>query len=264
MRVKTRAQVTEQFRKCHVSGLLATLLGLLQWASQASSPALLAQSNAAAPDSHHSDQRHSGNKHSDSKNTKAIHPELKALQGKLSSISSMSAPFSQTRYLASRSRTLSPEQGLAYFKRPNRFRWIIKNEPEEHWIHDGRRVLNYRPAKKAAIEYPRDNAQARQLLNIVQAVLSPEKLAQDYQVTSIEANDGGSKTLLRLKPRSEVTQVTQVQVTVLHKPKDYVEGLQLTFKNGNKTTLQFKNPRFQTIDDKRFVLPAETKIRAGF
>ncbi len=180
---------------------------------------------------------------------------LKELQAKLKSNQFLTVDFEQDVYRSLRNRhTIS--SGVAYFKKPDRFRWILTKPKHIEWIFDGKDLINMEPKYPGAKKYGLGNIQAQEIRRIVDLVMSFDSLLAQYQLKS--AQDMGETVLVEIAPKTD-SDIVSANLTV-NRSQNFISGIKLNFRGSGYTTFKFSNPRTATIEAANFSPPQGTKI----
>ncbi len=194
-------------------------------------------------------------KHSDNAAKILTEKELELLQKEIKFSEFIHIQFVQNTYKKLRNKTTST-QGEAFFKKPNKFRWILKDET---WLFDGKNFFHYQPSKKTAVSYGKGAGKNKELQELVDMVLDLKALLIKYKVSEAKKQD--KKLHIKLDPVLDGDIVgADVDIDL---QKNFVTRVELAFKGGNKTTFLFKDPVFKPLLDNQFVIPKETKVSEG-
>ena len=127
----------------------------------------------------------------------------------------------------------------------------------DQWIFNGQLLYNYNPATRSAVQYAPAGPKARQLNQIVDLVMNVDSLLKRYQV--LQAVQDGSLVQLKPKSRQDIKKVD----LHLDLKNDYISWLKLYFRNGNNTTLDFRQPKRGQLPASVFALPQGVQVTKG-
>lgn len=181
--------------------------------------------------------------------------EMKRLQASVQSQKRLHVDVKQSRYLALRKR-FTETKGEAFFEKPNKFRWIT-DEPNQHWIFDGSRLFRLSPDKGQALKFSSLDGPGKQLHDLVDMVLSFDKLLASYQF--VAAEQLGDYAHVSLKPKAK-NNLKMVDLKISLKQK-FVEEAKLSFDGDSHTVFAFSNPRYENFPKGTFTLPSKTKVK---
>lgn len=180
--------------------------------------------------------------------------DIRKIQEKIKAFSDLQVEFNQKTYRALRKRT-SKSNGRAFFSKPNKFRWILEEPKRDEWIFDGKELNHFFPARKEAISYSANINKGKDFRQIVDLVLNFDTLLKKYDIKSAEQIGEIVKIHLIPKNKGEILSAD----LSLDLKKNYISQLQLNFKQGNHTKLEFLNPVKKSIPASTFSVPAGIK-----
>ncbi|MGE0171239.1 MAG: outer membrane lipoprotein carrier protein LolA [Oligoflexales bacterium] len=194
-----------------------------------------------------------GEKSDEKTNIEAQHEEL------FTSVDSIQVDFVQEVYRKLRNKTIR-RQGDAIFAKPNNFFWsfVDSDKKEENFYFNGRVLSHYKQAENTVTHFSSHASLTKELEEVVKLVLDAKKLTQSYETTNISKDKDKSEVSLVPKNKG-ATAISKIDVTVAHQPK-YVQEVAIEYKDGNKTTFHFKNPKMSAIDPKVFVFTNPGKV----
>jgi len=181
--------------------------------------------------------------------------QVKNLQDNLRAYDAVYIKFSQSIFKNLRKKTIT-NQGEAYFKKPDKFRWVLTAPNAEEWVFDGEDLLNYFPGKNEAIRYGAKATKGRNLRELVDIILNFKQLLAKYKLDA--ANKKGDLVVLQLTPL-EASDVEKIEVDMGIQVK-FIKTLKMSFKGGNTTTLSFLEPSFKVFPEDKFSLAKSIKI----
>lgn len=180
--------------------------------------------------------------------------ELRAVQERFKGHDHLSVDFVQSRYSKRRNRVFKTN-GKAQFSKPDLFHWAIQSADPDHWIFDGKKLCNFKPAVSAATCYDTKGQQAKELQQIISLVFNFDELTKHYDV--VEAREQGELLTIILQPKSKSDIAT---VDVMYSLKhQYVVSVKLNYA-GDWTSYQFQTPSYGTVAAVAYKLPKGVKI----
>jgi len=181
--------------------------------------------------------------------------ELKGIQSKLKLQEYLTVDFEQDVYGSLRGRH-RVSGGIAHFRKPQSFRWILIKPKRMEWIFDGKNLINYNPVKKIAKKYGVGNKQGVELRRIVDMVMNLDTLLARYNVKKIEKMD--ELVLVKIVPKKK-GEIRYANLTIDLK-KNYISGVKLFFRGQDHTTFTFSNPRPSNLGHGIFKTPPGVKV----
>jgi outer membrane lipoprotein-sorting protein len=184
---------------------------------------------------------------------------VKALQKQLKSSEYLTVDFKQDIYRSLRNRhTIS--SGIAYFRRPNKFHWILQKPKKMEWIYGGQTLVGIEGDSTIAKEYGVGNQQAHDLRQIVDMVMNFDSLLANYDVK--HADDMGGSVMIELAPKSS-GEITAAVLTI-DREKNYITTVKLKYTSDENTTFTFTNPRLDPIAETTFGPPKGVTVKKEF
>jgi len=184
---------------------------------------------------------------------------VRDIQTKMKSIDYLAVQFTNTIYSSFR-KTNRTVTGMAYFAKPRKFRWIKQTPMKEEIVYDGKDVYIYKPDEKVAEKFSSIAHAAKEIEKLSNMVLSVKKLLNHYNVQSATYEKGRNILNLSLLPK-KASDLESVQLKISLQRK-YVKTVKLLYKEGNRWTFDFKNPRTSVIPPERFqfIKPKDVKL----
>lgn len=185
--------------------------------------------------------------------------DLTSIQNNMKNFSQLKLSFQQTIYKDLRKKTRTGN-GHAFFKKPNKIRWVIEKPKNEEWVYNGTELYHVIPQSKEAIKYSNIIGQGKELEEIIDMVLNFESLLKKYNLLS--AVEKTPDTIqISISPK-ENREIQSAEVT-LNKKTNTVESIKLLYRGNNHTTYVFSNYDFSAIDANNFIISKEIKISSG-
>ena len=184
--------------------------------------------------------------------------ELKKLHGKLHPYDALSLSFTESLYRKARKKTIQ-KKGSAYILKPNKFFWKAGMQT---WIYDGKDLISYTEGDKHALRYSSKIGKSKELRSLVDMMTNLDALLKKY--TLKEAYEEKEKILIKLegKKNSDIESLEMILEKKLEKKKEtlFLKKLSLAYKDGNKTSFDFKEIKEEKKDPKKLSLAKEIKI----
>ncbi|MCB9228759.1 MAG: outer membrane lipoprotein carrier protein LolA [Deltaproteobacteria bacterium] len=181
--------------------------------------------------------------------------QLRELQKQLSSFEHLTVEFRQLTYRSLRKKT-SVSTGVAYFSKPDLFRWTIRSPEQSEWIFDGKilsQVIPGSQGKPEILSYGKGGDKGKELLRIVDLVLNFDTLLREFRADTKFFSDHAEVSLTPLSARDKQNMLRNLLIIDLK--NNYVRELKMEFNNGNHTTLQFTHPKRTAISHNIYRLP---------
>ncbi|MEZ4742784.1 MAG: outer membrane lipoprotein carrier protein LolA [Bdellovibrionota bacterium] len=182
--------------------------------------------------------------------------DLKKIQSKLKEADSLTVDFEQDNYTALRNRH-KISKGIAYFHKPESFRWAFSEPNRIEWIYDGKSFIKYFPNEKKGEKFSVGSNQGDEYRQIVDMVMNIETLLAKYDM--IKAEQLEQVVLVRLNPKNKDGEITSVNLTIDLK-KQFVSSVKLFFRGKNHTMVTFMSPRREKLGKNIFMAPKDVKI----
>ena len=184
--------------------------------------------------------------------------ELKKLHGKLHPYDALSLNFTESLYRKARKKTIT-KKGSAYIIKPNKFFWKAGMQT---WIYDGKDLISHTEGDKHALRYSSKIGKSKELRSLVDMMTNLDSLLTQH--TLKEAYEEKDKIQIKLegKKNSDVESLEMTLEKKSEKKKEilFLKKLSLAYKDGNKTSFDFKEVKEEEKDPKKLSLAKEIKI----
>ncbi len=150
------------------------------------------------------------------------------------------ANFQQESFLKSLGRK-QEAQGIVYFKKPGKMRWIYQKPTRQEIICDGRNLWNYRPEEKQVVVSPLSQAFSSKVPQTFLAGLG--NLQKDFQARFLKEPSAGTSYLLEFVPLENQGSLEKLFLTV-EKGSFKIIQAQIQDVMGNTTQINFAKIKF--------------------
>lgn len=150
------------------------------------------------------------------------------------------ANFHQESFLKSLGRKQEAE-GMVYFKKPGKMRWIYQKPTKQEIISDGQNLWNYRPEEKQVIVAPMSQAFQSKAPQTFLAGLG--NLQKDFQARFLKDPAGGSNYSLEFIPIESQGSLEKLFL-VVEKGSFKITQAKIQDAMGNVTTISFSKVKF--------------------
>jgi outer membrane lipoprotein-sorting protein len=185
--------------------------------------------------------------------------DLKEIQSKLKKDQFMTVDFEQDVYQSLRNKH-KISVGIAHFRKPQNFRWILLKPIKTEWIFDGSSLYSYNPLSRSANKFGGGAKAGLEIKRVVDMVMSFDTLLEGYNLKNAEQT--GHLVLIEMTPKKS-RDILSANLT-LDLKKNYISQVKLFFRGKNHTTFNFKDPRPSNLGTSIFTLPKGTKVKEAF
>ena len=179
------------------------------------------------------------------------------------SVPHLKVDFEQESFRKLRGRTVR-RAGLAQFSQPSFFRWQYSHQKFglEEYYYDGKNFTHYIQRENAATVYDSKTNLGKELQQVVDLVLKNKNLRDRFTVQKNGKDRKNDQLDISLIPKKgQYSDIEKIHVVILDK-KQFIQTVNITYKDGNRTKFLFSNPKFSKIspDTYRFTPSANVKV----
>ena len=169
---------------------------------------------------------------------------ISLVQAKYDTTGTFQARFRQESRLQSQTGPGDTAEGLVYFQKPCRMRWLYETPPEQkkEVISDGNQVWLYMPQDRLVMLYPLKTVLRSDL--VMRFFSGIGQLSQEFDLSWRRPPESGAAWVIDLVPKKETPELKRLTLTI--NPKTHlVEKLEFTNSLGEETSFTFSRVRLQ-------------------